>query len=69
MSRGSTPRHGQTARDLGFAVRFIAFRAAPLSSGPIVPRVIPGKRSKCQTLYCQLFKAALAYTSTSTVPM
>ena len=43
MSRGSTPRHAQMAGDLGFAVQFndetLAFRAAPLSSGRIVPRV------------------------------
>ena len=34
-SGGSTPRHAQTAVDLGFAVRFntetVAFRSAPLS--------------------------------------
>ena len=43
MSRGYTPRHAQTAGDLSFAVQFIAetvaFRAALLSSGRIVPRV------------------------------
>ena len=43
MSRGSTPRHAQTAGDLGFDVQFnaetLAFRAAPLSSGRKVPRV------------------------------
>ena len=33
MSRGSTPRHAQTASDLGFAVQLNAFRATPLSSG------------------------------------
>ena len=47
MSRGSTPRHAQTAGDLGFAVQFnaetLAFRAAPLSSGRIVPRVTIGR--------------------------
>ena len=36
-SRGYTPRHAQTAGDLGFAMQFnaetVAFRAAPLSSG------------------------------------
>ena len=44
MSRGST-RHAQTAGDLGFAVQFNAetFRAAPLSSGQIVPRVTIGR--------------------------
>ena len=33
MSRGSTPRHAQTAEDLGFAVQFIAeTRGIPRSS-------------------------------------
>ena len=46
MSRGSTPRHAQTAGDFGFAVQFnaeAAFRAAPLSSGRIVPRETIGR--------------------------
>ena len=50
MSSGSTPKHVQTAGDLGFAVQFnaktlVAFRAAPLSSGWIglVPRVTIGR--------------------------
>ena len=48
MSRASTPRHAQTAEDLGFAVKFNAetpwhFRAAPLSLGRIVLRVTVGR--------------------------
>ena len=48
MSRGSTPRHAQTAGDLGLAVQFnaenpVAFRTAPISSGRIVPRVTIGR--------------------------
>ena len=49
MSRGSTPRHAQTAGKLGFAVQFngetqhFAFRAAPLSSGQIVLRGTIGR--------------------------
>ena len=41
MSRGFTPRHAQSAGDLGFAMEFNAetFRTAPLSSARIVPRV------------------------------
>ena len=45
MSSGVTPRHAQTARDLGFAMQFnaetphVAFRTAQLSSSRIVPRV------------------------------
>ena len=76
MSRGSTHRHAQTAGDLGFAVQFIAetFRAAPLSSGRIVPRVtmgkvtpfIPRERPNANTCYFRLFKATTAYTSTCT---
>ena len=41
MYRGSTPRHAQTAGDLGFAVQFIA--EASLSFGRIVPRVTIGR--------------------------
>ena len=52
----------------------MAFRAAPLSSGRIVPRVtigrvtplIPPERPNANTLYCQLFKATTAYTSACT---
>ena len=52
----------------------MAFRAAPLSSGRIVPRVtqgrvtpfIPHKRPNANTRYCRLFKATTAYTSTCT---
>ena len=45
MSRGSTPRHAQTALDSGFALQFNAetFRAAPLYLGLIVPRVTLGR--------------------------
>ena len=58
MSRESTPRHTQTAGDLGFAVQFNAetfqhlmlkqfnaeiFRAAPQSSGRIVLKVTIGR--------------------------
>ena len=45
MSRGYTPRHAQTAGDLSFAVQFNdeTFRAAPLSTGRIVPRVTIGR--------------------------
>ena len=46
MSRGSTPRHAQTAEDFGFAVHLnaeTAFRAAPLSLGWIVPRETIGR--------------------------
>ena len=46
-AKGDTPRHAQTAGDLSFAVQFndetLAFRAAPLSSGQIVPRVTIGR--------------------------
>ena len=46
MSRGSTPRHTQMAKDLGLAVQswnYVAFCTAPLSSGQIVPRVTIGR--------------------------
>ena len=53
-------------------LKSVAFRAAPLSSGRIVPRVtigrvtpfIPSWETYCQTRYYQLFKATTAYTST-----
>ena len=49
----------------------MTFRAAPLSSGRIVPRVtigrvtpfIPRERPTATTRYCRLFKATTAYTS------
>ena len=41
MSRGYTPRHAQTAGDLGFAVQFNA--ETPLSSDRIVSRVTVGR--------------------------
>ena len=70
MSRGSTPRHAQTAGDLGFD---LAFRAAPLFSGRIVPRVTIGgvtlfilrerPNGNTRYMYCRLFTATTAYTS------
>ena len=78
MSRGYTPRHARTAGDLSFVVQFnvetLAFRAAPLSLGWIVPRVtigrvipfIPRGRHNANTGNCQLFKATTAYTSPCT---
>ena len=46
----------------------VAFRAAPLTSGRIVPRVtfIPRERPNANTRYCRLFKATTAYTSACT---
>ena len=52
----------------------MAFRAALLSSGRIIPRVtigritpfIPRDRPNANTRYCRLFKVTTAYTSTCT---
>ena len=44
MSRRFSPRHAQTAGNLGLAMQFIAeTRTAPLSSGRIVPGVTIGR--------------------------
>ena len=42
MSRGFTPIHAQMAGDRNLMPNSVAFRAAPLSSGRIVPRVTIG---------------------------
>ena len=75
MSRGSAPRHAQTAGDLGFAVQFNAETPwqlrypgsdSPQSNNRKGNSIHSPWETQCQTRYCRLFKATTAYTSACT---